>query len=790
MISQRELFSFDIVHLAGVPAIVAPTGPAAEIGQFAQSLEQARSHGVSVMDGLVLTPAWFAAGCQRGQIAAVIAADHQARSLAQPCQTALQSINIDDWRSEWQMAWYATGFEASLVTVWPSLGGDLPVAAQDLLTPQIGTLDELADMVLALWSEVFCARNLCYWQSVGVALEHIPLAVVVQPLPVIEQSGHCWLSQAQLVIERFWGVQWFSQPQETAAAVTMCDRQTGQVKFDEQQQQPLIHAVLGHSPKALRRLEPVLVPANQWLIPHMLPQYPPHALGHNHDDRGAATLPSRLPPSPVEDAAFMTLADRLWDSFGRSLRVDWQYADGALIVQGIYPGEMAPIDPGATLAAATIDAPPPGDAELMATGIGIGPAAPVLGRAVVLHHDQVLMSELSSPNILVTAHLTPEWLPLLRQATALVVEQGGITSHAAVIARSLGIPAIIGAAGITQALQSGNWLQLHGGQIYRVTATYAMTHLDVVDVATSTEATDANRTAAAHRSPDQSTGDDVKLLSVITHPSQLSEGFTHDGIGLIRGEHLLAAQLGVCQPWQSLTPPACQRLSQQLTNQLASILTAPSPQPVWYRFADWRSHEIHSASPDIPQEANPALGQHGVWRYQQQPDWLDMELQAVAQLSSTHHQALRLVLPFVRTLAEIEFVQARLRQSALDDVPLWVMVEVPSLLYVLPDLAKLGVQGIVIGLNDLIQLLFGVDRDQAVFQDFFQLRHPTVQSMLHTTLSPLIATARQAGLDCHVCSVPLDREFIQFLVESGVTGLVLHPHELAQVRMTIAAMSH
>jgi pyruvate, water dikinase len=380
--------------------------------------------------------------------------------------------------------------------------------------------------------------------------------------------------------------------------------------------------------------------------------------------------------------------------------------------------------------------------------------------------------------------LRPDWLPLIQQAGGIVTEQGGMTSHGAVMARSLGIPAIVGVAQATQRLRSGDWLKLEAGQVQPITAAAAA--IAAAENADPSQRSVVPSTAVIPSTVTQSIiqSAPIQLLVSIIHPSQIpSLGQGHwDGIGLVRGEHLLAAALGDCNPWQPLAVGDADRLSRALARSLTAVM-AVGHGPVWYRLADWRSGEM-PVGMAVPVEVNPALGMHGGLYYQHFPEWLAMELGAIGRLNG--RSALRVVLPFVRTAAEVRHCRAAMVAAGLGDVALWVMAEVPAMVYALAECAAAGIQGIAIGLNDLVQLWFGVDREAVAMTDFFDPSHGNVQSVVRSGLAQLIRTARELDLDCTVCSVPPDAALIEFLVNCGVTGIVVNPLDYDRVAQILA----
>ncbi len=743
----------------------------AQIGELAFQLGVLRARDLPIVNGLVLPAQHFTQHCQRAAIPAQLPADQSLQGIAQQCQTVIEQTPLaSSFLLPVQQTWEAADFGHPLVVIRPSFGGSLPISTHDLLTPQIGAINELEPMIKAVWAEVFCARNLCFWPQSGNALNQIPLAILIQPLLPIEQSGRFWITSTNLIIERFWGMQWLGAPQEVEVDTTVINWATGQRRSTHPDCQQLVHTVFGHWPQALPIGTPLTIPGNHWLLPHALAPL-----------TAAAEPPPNL-VSPVTDAAAVELAQRLWTHFQQPLRVDWQYTSDGLKVQNLYVGEVAPISEASLdleishsqLAQATTNLNSSDD-DAISTGLVAAPGR-AIGQAIVVGTNQNLLSALSAETILVTQQLPPSWLPLIRNAAGIVAEQGGMTSHAAVLARTLGIPAIVGVTVATQKIRTGDWLEMHAGQIRRLTEAQAIAAIQDPLVAAPSAPSDTETPVKTA----------TQLLATISHPSQISllDDPICDGIGLLRGEHLLAPHLADCSPWQPLSETHSTRLSQALFQPLQQVLQPQLSAPVWYRFADWRTHEVTNDR-FAPSEVNPSLGLHGTLRYQHLPDWLHFELQTIAQLAPAQQARLRLVLPFVRSVAELHTCAEMIAAIGLGHLPLWIMAEVPAVLYGLPAFAAAGISGITIGLNDLLQLIFGVDREQTLMADFFDPSHPQVKSVLRSALQQCITSAKQLQLGCTVCSVPMDEAFIEFLVQCGVTGISMNPSDLGVAQQAI-----
>jgi pyruvate,water dikinase len=213
-------------------------------------------------------------------------------------------------------------------------------------------------------------------------------------------------------------------------------------------------------------------------------------------------------------------------------------------------------------------------------------------------------------------------------------------------------------------------------------------------------------------------------------------------------------------------------LKERLLAQLRPIAKAFFPRPVRYRSLDIRSNEFAQllGAPEI--ESNPMLGIRGTFSYQQQPRFFQLELEILKCLQDEGYSNLQLLLPFVRSVEEVEVCQRYIQAAGLSKSPtfeLWMMAEVPSVLFLLSQFAAIGVQGIAIGTHDLTQLLLGIDRDQALFSAHYHERHPAVQA----AIGQLIQQAQTLNLPCVLCGVsPMHHpHFIEVMVQRGVDGI-------------------
>ncbi|UBF29466.1 hypothetical protein K9N68_04485 [Kovacikia minuta CCNUW1] len=261
-----------------------------------------------------------------------------------------------------------------------------------------------------------------------------------------------------------------------------------------------------------------------------------------------------------------------------------------------------------------------------------------------------------------------------------------------------------------------------------------------------------------------------------------------DGVGLLRSELLAIGLFNQHHPNLWLQPEQGAEFVTRLAESLCQFAAALLPRPVYYRSLDFRSHEFRElpGGETIPREINPMLGMRGTFSYMVNPALFDLELAALAQVQQSGYQNIHLMLPFVRTVEEFRFCHQRILQAGLKrcaQFQLWMMAEVPSVLFLVPEYVQAGVQGISIGTNDLTQLLLGVDRDNQQMATAFEERHPAVKA----AIAHLIQQAKQAGIPCSICGQAPSRypDLVEDLVHWGINSISV---ELDAVETTYEAI--
>jgi pyruvate, water dikinase len=427
-----------------------------------------------------------------------------------------------------------------------------------------------------------------------------------------------------------------------------------------------------------------------------------------------------------------------------------------------------------------------GKGQALVQGLAVGEGIAV-GRARVIA-SPAEFARFQKGEILITESTDPDWEPIMKMAAGLVTERGGRTSHAAIVARELGIPAVLGAPHAMEAVPDGETVTLscaegEQGRIYSGAVEYEVDELD----------------------PSQFPRPRTQMMLNVGSPEQAFQAamLPNDGVGLARMEFIFAAWVKVhplaLTRFQSLSPQAKREVAQvtsgyadkteyfvdKLSQGIGVIAAAFHPKPVILRLSDFKSNEyatLLGGRQFEPAEENPMIGWRGSSRYYH-PEYKEgflLEARAIRRARKEFGLTnLKIMVPFCRTPEEGRRVLEVLREGGLvqgeDGLEVYVMAELPSNVFLAEEYAEIF-DGFSIGSNDLTQLCLGVDRDSALVAPLFDERNAAVQM----ACARIIDAARRAGKKVGICGqAPSDfPEFAEFLVEQGIDSISLTPDSL------------
>jgi pyruvate,water dikinase len=386
-------------------------------------------------------------------------------------------------------------------------------------------------------------------------------------------------------------------------------------------------------------------------------------------------------------------------------------------------------------------------------------------------------------DVLVTSMTTPDYVPAMRKAVAIVTDKGGQTSHAAIVSRELGVPAVVGTKTATKDLKVGQTVTVNGGSGEIWSGKLPPGTDRVFEV--KSPATVGGQPIKTATNVYVNLGEPDLAASVATRDV--------DGIGLLRAEFLMA-QIGH-HPKQLIHEKKQAMFVDKLAEGLEKFCSAFGYRPVVYRASDFKTNEYRNLKGGAkfePEEPNPMLGYRGAYRYITDEKVFELELEAIKRVrNKMGHKNLWMMVPFCHTPEELVKVKRIITGAGLyrsSNFKLWMMVEIPSNVIVLEEFAKAGIDGISIGSNDLTMLTLGVDRDNEVVAPVYDERQPAVMWMFETA----IKKANKLGLTSSMCgqAPSVYPDLTAKLVEWGVTSVSVSPDAIERTRQIVADSEH
>ncbi len=472
--------------------------------------------------------------------------------------------------------------------------------------------------------------------------------------------------------------------------------------------------------------------------------------------------PAEQAQQKITDADIIALAEmgqRPEEHYQFPQDIEWAKEAGELFIVQTRP---------VTTIRETIAAGPEIDAEAILSG---SPASPgVASGPVKLVPDPSQIDKVLDGDILVAEMTTPDFVPAMKRAVAIVTDRGGRTAHAAIVSRELGIPCIVGTGNAMATLKDGQVITVNGtgGKVYDGKIEFAVEEERKIRSDIKTRTT---------------------LLVNLAQPELVDRvaSLNVDGIGLLRAEFMVA-QIGE-HPSYMISQGRGQEFVDKLAEGLKTFAKAFHPRRVVYRTNDFKTNEYRAlkGGEDYEQyEENPMLGYRGAPRYITDIETFKLELAAIKKVREKYNN-LWVMIPFVRTVNElaqtIEIMNGEgLKRS--EDFKIWMMVEVPSNIILLEKFLAVGIDGISIGSNDLTQLTLGVDRDSEKLADTFDEMDEAVM----LSLERAVKVAKSMGVTSSICgqAPSVYPELTEKLVEWGITSVSVSPDMIDRTREIIA----
>lgn len=404
------------------------------------------------------------------------------------------------------------------------------------------------------------------------------------------------------------------------------------------------------------------------------------------------------------------------------------------------------------------------------------PASPGIGTGTVkILKSPKEIEKIKKGDILVAPMTSPDYVPAMKKASAIVTNEGGMTSHAAIVSREMGIPCVVGTKTATKDLKDGEIVTVNGktGEVF---------------LGSKTQNLENSKTQDNSKIENKNLKTATKVYVNLAEPDRAKEvsKMNVDGVGLLRAEFMIA-EIGI-HPKEAIKRKTQDIFIEKLVKGLTSFAQSFYPRQVIYRATDFKTNEYRSLEGGKtwePQEPNPMLGFRGAFRYISDPEVFNLELTAIKKVREKFNN-FHIMIPFVRSPDELRRVRRLVNAMGLFDDPnfkFWMMVEIPVNVILLEEFIKVGIDGISIGSNDLTMLLQGTDRDNATVATAFNEMQPEVI----WALKKIIKTCNKYKVTSSICgqSVSTYDELVEILVKAGITSVSVNPDAIDRVRKVI-----
>ncbi len=590
--------------------------------------------------------------------------------------------------------------------------------------------DGLLEAVRACWASLFTKRAIYYRGEQGFSHDLVDMAVVVQQMVDSEASGVMFTShpssgEDRVVIEAAWGLGEAVVSGSVSPDNYVLDRESGEL---------IEHTI------ATKKLQYVRDPDTGETITREV------------DD---ARQDERVLDDAVLDE-LREIAIEVEAHYGSPQDVEW-----AIMDDSIYMLQSRPIT---TIESAPTTATADGGqsrgqsvGENLLSGLGASPGT--VGGVVRIVEKLDQLDQVEQGDILVTEMTTPDMVPAMRRAGAIITDEGGMTSHAAIVSRELGVPAIVGTTTATTALEDGMEVTVDGNK-GKVTA-------GLIEEVEEPEPVEDVRPKTPVK---PMTATEVKVNVSIPEAAERAAATGADGVGLLRIEHLVLS-LGMT-PERYVDEEGEDAYIDQLVDGIRVVAEEFYPRPVRVRTLDAPTDEFRQqpGGDEEPNEHNPMLGYRGIRRSLDRPEMFKLELRAFSQLYEMGYDNVEIMFPLVNDASDVIGARDLMESVGIDpDGRTWgVMIETPASALGVGEMADAGIDFASFGTNDLTQYTLAVDRNNELVADRFDELHPAVLDLIEIT----IESCREHGVATSICGQAGSKPaMVRFLVETGISSI-------------------
>ena len=618
---------------------------------------------------------------------------------------------------------------------------DLPGASfagqQETFLNTLGT-DELLKNLRRCWSSLFTPRAIFYRDKHGFEHSKVLIAVVVQRMVDADKAGVMFTvhpatgEKDKLVIEGAWGL---------GEGVV-----SGSVTPD--------HYVLDKNTERLIEKE----------IARKETMFIRDKKKNTVQVKTSKELATKQVLSEEELVKILRLGKIVEEHYGGPQDIEWAIEEG----QDPYLLQTRPI---------TVLYEEEKEAEEVSGKIivkGLGASPGVASGKVKILQDIEELDKVKEGDVLVTTMTNPDMVPAMKRAVAIVTEEGGMTCHAAIVSRELGVPCIVGTGNATTVLKEGTAITVDGsrGVVYEGSMKNRESRKDEIEIIAQAPMVTATEVKVNLSVPDERIARKMAAIS--------------DGVGLLRVEHII---LGMGRhPISFIKEGKTEEFVERLYKDLKIVVDAFYPKIVYIRTLDAPTDEFRSmkGGEDEPYEHNPMLGWRGIRRGLDQPEMLRAELLSIKRLVDENYTNIGVMIPLVHhpeQVAQAKKIAAEVGLIPHKHVKFGIMVEIPASAIIIEDFIKEGLDFISFGTNDLTQYTLALDRNNERVAKHFTEKHPAVLKLLEMVIN----ACNKHGVESSICGqAGSDPEVVKKLVSYGITSVSANPDAVLKVREAVA----
>ncbi|CEA13222.1 phosphoenolpyruvate synthase [Methanobacterium formicicum] len=602
--------------------------------------------------------------------------------------------------------------------------------------------EDMIKYVRKCWASLFGARAIFYREENNFDHSKVYIAVVVQEMVDAEKAGvmftvHPSTGEEKILIEGAWGLGEAVVSGTVTPDTYWVDKATGEILRKQISEKNIMFQKKSENGQTVK----VPVPED---------------------------LKNKQVLNEDEIAQLVELGKRIQEHYQFPQDTEWAIENGKIFMLQSRP--VTTLDMGTASGEALHE----GDRTVITKGLGASPGMAAGSVKIIKTTDE--LDKVQEGDILVTVMTTPDMVPAMKRANGIITDEGGVTCHAAIVSRELGIPCVVGTGDATSILPENSKVTLDGnkGIVWEGL---------LVETAKKEETTTAQPSVVLQA---PLTVTEVKVNVSMSEAAKKAAATGADGVGLLRTEHMMLTT-GV-HPKKYIQEGNEAELVKVLVENILKVADTFYPKTVWYRTLDAPTDEFQSldGGEDEPYEHNPMLGWRGIRRELDEPEILLAEFKAIKKLHEQGYTNIGIMLPLVQHPDELKEAKKIARQAGLKpqkNIEFGIMVETPAAALTIEDFIAEGIDFVSFGTNDLTQYTLAIDRNNENVADLYTESHPAVLKLIER----VIIECNKAGVKTSICgqagSMPA---IVEKLVELGITSVSANTDAVATVRETVA----